>query len=87
MGQTKTKVEEKLNCARGGVLFIDEAYELGKGMYGVEAMTSLVKNHFYLTQYLFTVFVHWSLHFMFITIERKSNLCCLSWSFYEKWQI
>ncbi len=42
LGQTKKKVEEKLNCARGGVLFIDEAYELGKGMYGVEAMTSLV---------------------------------------------
>jgi hypothetical protein len=42
VGQTKTKVEEKLNCARGGVLFIDEAYELGKGHFGVEAMTSLV---------------------------------------------
>ncbi len=43
LGQTKKKVEEKLNCARGGVLFIDEAYELGKGMYGTEAMTTLVK--------------------------------------------
>jgi hypothetical protein len=42
LGQTKKKIEEKFNCARGGVLFIDEAYELGKGMYGVEAMTSLV---------------------------------------------
>ena len=44
MGQTKKKVEEKLNSARGGVLFIDEAYELGKGMYGTEAMTTLVRN-------------------------------------------
>ena len=43
LGQTKTKVEEKLNCARGGVLFIDEAYELGKGMYGTEALTLLVR--------------------------------------------
>jgi hypothetical protein len=42
LGQTKKKIEEKLNCACGGVLFIDEAYELGKVMYGVEAMTSLV---------------------------------------------
>jgi hypothetical protein len=42
LGQTKKKIKEKLNCARGGVLFIDNAYALGKGMHGVEAMTSLV---------------------------------------------
>ena len=43
IGHTKTKVEIKLKSARGGVLFIDEAYELGKGMYGTEAITCLVK--------------------------------------------
>ncbi len=42
VGQTKTKVEEKLKAAKGGVLFVDEAYELGQGPYGKEAMTSLV---------------------------------------------
>ncbi|KAG3091235.1 hypothetical protein PI125_g17482 [Phytophthora idaei] len=40
--QTKTKVTEKLVEAKGGLLFIDEAYELGKGMHGEEAMTTLV---------------------------------------------
>ena len=41
-GQTKTVVEEKMKAARGGVLFIDEAYELGNGPYGKEAMTKLL---------------------------------------------
>eukprot|EP01134_Creolimax_fragrantissima_P007209 CFRG7209T1 len=42
IGQTKIKVEEQLKMAKGGVLFIDEAYELGKGQYGTEACTSIV---------------------------------------------
>jgi len=42
LGQTKKKVEEKMGQAKGGVLFIDEAYELGKGHYGEEAMTTLL---------------------------------------------
>ncbi|POM59888.1 hypothetical protein PHPALM_31319, partial [Phytophthora palmivora] len=42
LGQTKEKVTGKLDEAKGGLLFIDEAYELGKGMYGEEAMTTLV---------------------------------------------
>ncbi|TYZ68458.1 hypothetical protein PybrP1_004317 [[Pythium] brassicae (nom. inval.)] len=42
VGHTKKRVEEQLEKARGGVLFVDEAYELGKGHFGEEAMTSLV---------------------------------------------
>ena len=38
----RTKVEAQLDLAKGGVLFIDEAYELGKGQYGSEACTALV---------------------------------------------
>ncbi|KAJ3408103.1 hypothetical protein HDV05_005146 [Chytridiales sp. JEL 0842] len=43
LGQTKVKVQEKLGQAKGGVLFIDEAYELGKGIYGEEAMTVILE--------------------------------------------
>ena len=43
VGETKTIVKDKLDEAKGGVLFIDEAYELGKGSYGTEACTSLVE--------------------------------------------
>ena len=42
VGQTKKKVTEKLDAAKGGVLFIDEAYELGKGAYGEEALTTVL---------------------------------------------
>jgi len=42
LGQTKTKVTKQLDEVNGGVLFIDEAYELGQGPYG-EAMTTLLE--------------------------------------------
>ena len=42
VGQTKKNVEEKMNAARGGVLFVDEAYDLGKGKFGQEAMNTLL---------------------------------------------
>jgi hypothetical protein len=42
LGQSKKKIKEKLNSARDGVLLIDDVHELGKGIAGVEAMTSLV---------------------------------------------
>ena len=32
----------ELQAAKGGVLFIDEAYELGKGPFGQEACTAIV---------------------------------------------
>lgn len=43
VGQSKSKMQEKMDEARGGVLFIDEAYELGVGSYGSDVMTKLVQ--------------------------------------------
>jgi AAA+ superfamily predicted ATPase len=43
VGQSKSKMQEKMDEARGGVLFIDEAYELGVGSYGNDVMTKLVQ--------------------------------------------
>jgi DNA replication protein DnaC len=43
VGQSKSKLQEKMDEARGGVLFIDEAYELGVGSFGNEIMTKLVQ--------------------------------------------
>lgn len=51
LGQTAAKTKKKFNEARGGVLFIDEAYALDGGpqdMYGREALTQLIadmENH------------------------------------------
>jgi len=42
IGQTTTKVNEALKEAKGGLLFIDEAYNLGEGPYGKEACDTLV---------------------------------------------
>eukprot|EP01138_Halocafeteria_seosinensis_P012762 gb/GECG01013038.1/.p1 GENE.gb/GECG01013038.1/~~gb/GECG01013038.1/.p1 ORF type:complete len:1630 (+),score=274.52 gb/GECG01013038.1/:1-4890(+) len=42
VGEAKELVKKKLAQAKGGVLFIDEAYELGKGRYGMEAANTLV---------------------------------------------
>lgn len=42
VGQTKKVVEELLDKAKGGVLFIDEAYTLGQGSFGTEACDTLV---------------------------------------------
>ena len=42
LGQTKEKVAKAMEAARGGVLFIDEAYELGAKGYGEEAITKLL---------------------------------------------
>lgn len=42
VGHTKTKVTEILREAKGGILFIDEAYNLGFGMYGKEACDTIV---------------------------------------------
>ena len=42
-GQTKEIVKKAFTKAKGGVIFIDEAYELGKGKFAIEALTSLVE--------------------------------------------
>jgi SpoVK/Ycf46/Vps4 family AAA+-type ATPase len=41
-GQTKKVIEGKMEEARGGVLFIDEAYKLGEGQFGDEVMVKLL---------------------------------------------
>ena len=44
IGETKKKVKEKMEAARGGVLFVDEAYSLGDGgKYEQEAVTTLLQ--------------------------------------------
>eukprot|EP00934_Nitzschia_sp_Nitz4_P008360 Nitzschia sp. Nitz4//scaffold84_size84139//17889//22709//NITZ4_005193-RA/size84139-augustus-gene-0.44-mRNA-1//-1//CDS//3329559018//8350//frame0 len=43
LGQTKDKTKKALKEAKGGVLFVDEAYNLGKGLYGQEAVDTLVE--------------------------------------------
>ncbi|NQX15367.1 AAA family ATPase [Rathayibacter sp. VKM Ac-2857] len=44
LGQTSMKTAEVIASARGGVLFIDEAYALALDQYGAEAVTTLVKD-------------------------------------------
>ncbi|MWV51034.1 AAA family ATPase [Rathayibacter sp. VKM Ac-2803] len=44
LGQTSMKTAEVIARARGGVLFIDEAYALALDQYGAEAVTTLVKD-------------------------------------------
>ena len=43
VGQTAPRVEEAVRLAQGGVLFIDEAYSLGDGEFGKEAVDTLIK--------------------------------------------
>ena len=43
VGQTTTKVKEALKEAKGGILFIDEAYSLGEGQFGKEACDTIVQ--------------------------------------------
>ena len=42
VGQTKDKINEVFRQAQGGVLFIDEAYSLGRGAFGREAEEQLI---------------------------------------------
>lgn len=44
LGQTASKTADVIASARGGVLFIDEAYALAADQYGAEAVTTLVKD-------------------------------------------
>jgi SpoVK/Ycf46/Vps4 family AAA+-type ATPase len=43
VGQTSEKVQQILKEADGGLLFIDEAYSLGNGPFGKEALDTLVQ--------------------------------------------
>lgn len=43
MGHTEKKTTEVFEKARGGVLFVDEAYSLARGGFGSEAIDTLVK--------------------------------------------
>ena len=42
VGEAQKIVRKKMEEALGGTLFIDEAYQLGKGSYGEEAQTQLI---------------------------------------------
>jgi SpoVK/Ycf46/Vps4 family AAA+-type ATPase len=42
VGQTAKKTQDVLNKARGGVLFIDEAYNLARDAYGNEALEQIM---------------------------------------------
>ncbi|WP_044640339.1 AAA family ATPase [Risungbinella massiliensis] len=43
LGQTAPKVRDAVNRARGGILFIDEAYSLAQDKFGQEAVNELIK--------------------------------------------
>lgn len=42
VGEAQQLVRKKMEEALGGTLLIDEAYELGRGQYGIEAQTQLI---------------------------------------------